>query len=78
MQVPCRGSGWGHGLETPGTGTSSPSPTPGRALVPQNHTMSWPAHPMGGLWQKLLFLSKQPKEGPVPRRGLRGAQEIYR
>lgn len=78
VQVPWCGSGWGHGLETPRTGTSPPPSTPGTSLVPQNSTTNCPAQPAGGLWQKLLFLSKQPEEGPVPRQGLRGAQEIYR
>lgn len=76
--APWCGSGWGHGLETPRTGTSSRPDTPGVSLIPQNRTTNCPAHPTGQLWQKLLFLSKQPEEGPVPRRGLRGAQEIYR
>lgn len=63
VQVPWGGSAWGHGLGTPGMGTSPPLPLPQRHLMPPNHTMSGPAHPTGGQGQKLLFLSKQPRGG---------------
>lgn len=74
LWVPWCGSVWSSLGQTP----APPFPALGTSLVPQNPTTSGPAQPMGGQRQKLLFLSKQPEEGPVPRQRLRGAQEIYR
>lgn len=78
VHVPWCGPDWGHGPETPGIGTRPLSPAPGQSLTPQTHIMNYPVHPTGGLWPRVLFLSKQAEESLVPRRGLRGAQEIYR
>lgn len=54
----------------PQDGHQPPSLHPGDISCPPNSTTNCPAQPAGGLWQKLLFLSKQPEEGPVPRQGL--------
>lgn len=83
--------GWGQQCRSPGAalagdvgqrppgGAQPPLPLPqGCPSSPRITPHTAQRAPRRGPGQKLLFLSKQPEEGPVPRRGLRGAQEIYR
>lgn len=78
VQVPWCCSAWGHGLGTPGMGTSPPFPCPGDILSPQITPRVAQHTPRGARGKSCFFFQNNPEEGRVPRRRLRGAQEIYR
>lgn len=75
-QVPWCGSGWEHRPETSGMGSSPPFLCPGECPPSPKSQHELYSTPHGVPVAKSCFFF-QNNPSPEPRRGLRGAQEIY-